>query len=74
MRKPDGKGKRGIAAARESLDRAFAERPDDWVALSERSRFLFEHGTTEEAEPRRSRHCSTVGPTTPQRTTTAASC
>ena len=27
-----------------------AERPDDWAALSERSRFLFEHGTTDEAD------------------------
>ena len=36
--------------ARESLDCAIAERPDDWATFYERSRFLFEHSTTDEAD------------------------
>src|ERR1700679_1378599 len=39
-----------LPAARDALDCAVAERPDDWATLCERSRFLFEHGTADEAD------------------------
>ena len=39
-----------IAGARDALDRAAGESPDDREVLSSRAQFFFEHGTPEEAE------------------------
>ena len=39
-----------LGEARDALDRAFAERPDDLQMLRERSQFLFDNGTPDEAE------------------------
>lgn len=50
MKSRVAKAQGALSVARESLDCALAERPDDWATLCERSRFLFEHGTTDEAD------------------------
>jgi O-antigen biosynthesis protein len=44
------KAQGALAAARDALDRALAECPNDWAALCEASQFHFEHGTTDEAD------------------------
>ena len=50
MRSRLAQGQGRLADARAALDRAFAERPDDLQMKRERCQFLFDNGTTEEAE------------------------
>ena len=50
MKSRTAKVQGAFTAARDALDRALAECPDDWATLCELSQFLFEHGTTDEAD------------------------
>ena len=61
------------AAARDGLDRAIAECPDDLQTLRERCPFLFDHGTSDEAE-QALRALIGALPMTGRRTTTSERC
>ena len=50
MKSRSAEAQEALAVARDALDCALGERPDDWAALVGEESVLFEHGSTDEAD------------------------